>query len=315
VWTLKRPLEVDQRYGKYEMKNMFFQLLAILTFILIFTHVSNATNYRRSGKFHALKLTYDDISELLNRMNKIIPPPKTEEEQRYVRNSVTIGDGELQVQVDFNDDLKLKELGRLPSISYDFSYSFYCKDGKIEDVSIRFSDYEREVSVAGKDPDQVNALYVYISDEINKHITLLGGSKFRIICVSFLFIFGLLLLILPEALGRIDVNLSNKQVALTACFGLILIVTATWLPFEKWLPGLVIYSQSTSAFVRYAAQISFCGMVFGAISIILACISLLRPKTRLSQNEKDRNEQKLSEHIIPTKSPKKKIEEEKYKEE
>lgn len=281
------------------MKNRFFQVLVLLLFVLILTRVSTAANYIRSGKFRAIKLTYDDISALIKQMDKVIPPPEKPDDwqdnwlddRQDIRKIVTIGDGELQVQIDLTDEFQLKELGRLPPVSYNFRYLFRCPYGKIEEVSIRFYNSLREVSVTGSDPDQVNALYSYLDTEITKHTILFGGTKFQFVSRAFLMMIGVVLFMLPSLMGF---DLSVKQVYLLWCFGILTMVLAISLPLGKWLPSFAVYSESASALVRYSAQIAFWGLLIGLVSVILACIAFIHQGYRLSKKEPQKEATKRS---------------------
>lgn len=49
------------------MKNRFFHLLLLVILVLIHARVTSAANYGKSGEFRGVKLTYDDMSVLLER--------------------------------------------------------------------------------------------------------------------------------------------------------------------------------------------------------------------------------------------------------
>lgn len=257
------------------MKIRLHYLFLITLIIFTFTNNATAANYHKSGKFFPIKLTYSDMSTFLERLHKTLPPPE-QLDSSYSMNRVTISDGDIQVWFDLYDDYQIAGLARLPTTAFDFEYFLFNPGGDVENIIIRFSDYKREVSVDGDNPDKVNAIYGYIEGEMKKHTTWIGGEKFRGMAGALFLMLAIVFTFQPNSLiGDISFNKRN----LLRMLGLIILICLLVLPFGRWLPGFLIFSGPSSFFIKYSNQIAFVGALLTLGSIVLTTWALRRKKS------------------------------------
>jgi len=261
------------------MKTKLRNLILLFGFVFIHDNLANATSYSRSGEFPPLKLTYDDMRTLLQRIHAILTPPETRSDNRYTINKLTIADGKLRVDMDITDDWEINEQGRFPKVSFDLRYQFYDSYSKVEKIDISFSDYSRKVSVQGTDPNQVDSAYDSLTAMIKEHTTWIGGSSFRAQSGALLACVGLLCFWVPYVSDRVKAPLSIRWTFIIAGLGLLILVTTWTLPYDRWLPGFAIYAGPLSFAERYSSQITLIGLLLGLpITIILGGIPFFRSR-------------------------------------
>jgi hypothetical protein len=266
------------------MKTKLKYVLLILIFIFIHAKLATAANYSKNCKFSAVKLTYDDLRALLQRIHAIVP--EDHNDLKYSINNLTLSDGKLQIDINIDDNWEIQGLRRLPEAVFDLRYQLYRPDRKIQRIEIKFSDYEREILVAGSDADLVDSAYDSLSGIIKEHTGLIGGAFFKMIC-------GVLLLILGTSLMARSleaITKTNRRPVILSFIALLIIATAIILVFNhRWFPGFVIYAGPLSFAERYAPQIGLCGFIVAIIGLI-PFIHSLRTSGRIQKVNPNRHE-------------------------
>lgn len=190
-------------------------------------------------------------------------------------------------QVTLNRPSDLKTYERKPEVGYEFTYSYYNNEGIISEVSLRFSDYSRKLTVEGSDPNHVDAIFTMLKEQIEKRQTLFGGSSLRGIGGLVLGIMASLFLLLGI---EIPLRIDLRDRIFLIMIGTIIIILLLSLPFKNWLPGFAVYSGDASWVVRNSAQITFFGVIISiAIPLAVPLIRWIRTKpTRNSASESEK---------------------------
>lgn len=255
-----------------------FSILFVFALVFIYIPSVNASTYRKSSNFKPIKITYEDLSLLLQRIHAIIPD--TPKDQSLIINKLLITDGKLQIDIDLTSNFEFKKQERFPKTAFDLSYIFYNPDSKIQKIEFRFTDYQREVSVEGTDSDMVDSAFDSLVTIIEKHTYMFGGSLFRSGTGFNLIAVGLVLINLRTIFSYMKKTLSDIWVIIWMILGCLLILFTSILPFEKWFPGFAIYAEPLSFIQKYTAEITFIGTVLAAITSMISMIRWSKMKLK-----------------------------------
>ena len=174
------------------------KLKIILSFIFILTtaYDCSAQNNRihtRTKSYKSLRLTYEDLSELLLSIQEILNKAATDTSIIDL-DQVSVGNEseELILENNFEPEAFNGAPDRATEIRYQFSASKHA----IEELTINFGDYRREVEITGSSLPDIRTLLAVINDHMATKYTIWGGPKFHIVILVFLLViaFGLVFL-------------------------------------------------------------------------------------------------------------------------
>ncbi len=214
--------------------------------------------------------TYDDFSLVFNHLEQLISTANKEfkSKQTYDHEDIGIVIESNNEKVSFSDWKRLTELGQSTGNAYKLRYSYSLRNAPVSSVEFYFSDRLREVSVAGTDYSQVSAIAAMVQDKISPMTTNFSGSGVRMVS-------GLSLLI-GVSLITSFVTRNNKYSSIITLGANVIANIFIWtLPWEVWIPGFTIYTDSAS----------FVDRNINVISLIAALATLLFPIIGLAHKQ------------------------------
>jgi|SRR5262245_20952940 len=156
-----------------------------------------------------------------------------------------------------------------PDEVFGFSYMYSQADKPISSVTIDLGDSLRRVSVSGESADKVEELSKLLGKDFRGYSIAGGGLKFRRvtgICLSMLFLSSLMI-------GAAYCwNNRNCRVALgipiCSAIGFLLVLLVPW---NRFLPGFVLYQRYSPFFVvRHASEIFSVAVVAALAGIAMS---------------------------------------------
>jgi hypothetical protein len=214
------------------MKNTLTLIHAAV--VLIGASTCPGYNYQRVGPLPPIKLTYDDVNNILSGLRSQVPLTSDDEYERVQERLTISGDG---MRISKEGDPTLSPSDRLPNVGQGLSYYYRYSKGKVTEVFLNLSEHTRDIQIEGPSVDSVDALYAFLRDRFAKHRVAIGGATFRLVGGAILLVSASLLWISsfpptnPVRIGRM---------ATPAFLYLAIFV----LPFSRWFPGFAIYSSS-----------------------------------------------------------------------
>jgi len=198
-------------------------------------------------------------------------------------DQIEIGSGQLKITISGH---RLEPDGaKIPQCIDSFDYSFLSKDGvPVSRVYLHFTDYSRTVQIAGRSPEQVDAVFSTIRDDLSAISTPIGGSIVRSLCTTLplafivMSIFGLLM-------GHfVERRKYNRKLLIWYSFVFLFLCALIFIP-KDFLAGFLALRGDASFMVRYGPQISFWGLLAGLVGLLITAVtSTVRSKPK---NEMD----------------------------
>ena len=222
---------------------------------------SAAAEYSRTERFSPVRLTYEDMASLINRVHQFVTtanapvsPDAYYSEEMTLRGSLS--------QIRLKKDFSISAFIGAPDEAYSVHYLYSRDSAPISRIAIDLGDYTREVTVEGSSSDQVAALLSLLSEDLRNRETYLGGALFRNIC-------GALLLVLATIAPGVNFPSQTKTTRIALLITAPLIAIAVWvLPWDKWFPGTAIYAANASPLVRHSAIISLIGTAASLFALL-----------------------------------------------
>jgi hypothetical protein len=185
----------------------------------------------------------------------------------------------VKVNIDGQDieipHLALSSSVAFPNEVFGFSYRYNQTDKPISSVTIDLGDSLRRISINGGSPDKVEALSKMLENDFRRYATVAGGLKFRRvagICLSMLFLSSLMI---SGAYCWNTRNYNALGMPICSAIGFLLVLLVPW---NRFLPGFVLYQRYSPFFlIRHAPQI-FLVCVVAALAGIPLSYFLLRKK-------------------------------------
>jgi hypothetical protein len=139
-------------------------ILIIYLFILLPYYCYGATFEKRT-EIPPIKLTYQDLNKIFTSLTNQLPKDDNSIDFEKIGQQLKVSDDNITINKDNN--LLFSKDDQLPDISYRLNYEYYNRSNlaKITKINIDFTDYKREISIAGNSQDHVDALIAYL---INK---------------------------------------------------------------------------------------------------------------------------------------------------
>lgn len=242
--------------------------------------------FKRSQDFCALRMTYADLSSLLDRARAIVADANAGTDD-YTLERLTISAG--ADEVTFKEDFSRAALAHAPALATSLTYSYYRPSAPISDITLRLGDHSRELEVSGSSREQVESLVLLVSSDLDKLGCSMGGTGMRALG-------GVLLLVAAMGIGLLPAaGIVKKAIGNILVLGTVIVINVSlWtLPWQEWFPGTAITAGSQSFIDRHAPLIGFGGLVVGVASLFLAAIPLLgriRWRTADQRNEPENDE-------------------------
>lgn len=196
------------------------------------------------------------------------------------REELDLQRGELRVRM--SGHRLEQDRARLPQTLDRFEYTASTRDAApVSRISLSFWDFSRTLSVEGQSPDQVDAVFSVLRDDLWKLSTLIGGPIFGSLRFMAMFLLGLGLLFL----GSSWLQTCRRTLLAPILFVVALLIALVFLPIDDLLSGFTVVRGDASFMVRYGAEMSFWGLIIGVIGLGLSLVPLLRqPGVREAKN-------------------------------
>lgn len=245
-------------------------ICSLWVFLVFIWPAAAQTNYSKSTEFPALRVSISDLQAVLAKANSLISASNVSNKAPPWREEIEVRNGELKIKVSGH---QLEVVGaKLPKVIDTFEFNFSVRDGVIEGVGISFRDFSRTLTVSGNSPDQVDAVFSALRDDIQKLSTPFGGSQLKSVLGIILFtILGNALLYLTLSYFQEKQKIYLLPISIVVGLAVMLFV----LPWSEMLAGFIAVSGDASFMVMYGAQISFWGFVVGLIALPVSIIPLL----------------------------------------
>lgn len=236
--------------------------ISIIFACLFWPALCGAYSYQKTAELPPLKVTYDDVNQIfLSLRNQLLANPQpTQAGEVYEHIKITGGD----LTIEKTGAFTFTKDDRLPEMAEDLIYSYSNRGGSVNEIYIFLHDSNRTITVSGTSPDHVDATYAFLVNKLSEKAITMGGRKFRNISAIFLFLIASALWNIP--LWKKELPMFSR-VALVIC-GIGIFISIFALPFNEWLPGFAIYTDTTSTIVKYSAEITFFGVILSIIFFI-----------------------------------------------
>ena len=252
-------------------------ILALLLLLLPGGATAQA-NYTKTAELQPLRTSFNDLQAVLSKVSALVTTANSGAQVR--REELAIKSGAITVTLPGHQLVQTS--ARVPNRIDALTYSYSASDhAKISRISIDLADYRRIVTVEGPSPEQVDAIFAVLREDLQVISTPLGGTSLRIF-------FGFpAIWLLMAVLGWCGAAWYSEKapvslaISLSAVFLIILLVA---LPIDELLSGFWAVNGEPSFMVRYGPHMSFIGFLIAVVGVPLMVLQLLpsqTPKTAL----------------------------------
>lgn len=245
--------------------------LALLCLVASWTCPALAEiNYSKTVELPPLRISFAELQTVLDKGASLMRAAN--ESIPLWREEMDLRKGELRVEM--SGHRLDQERARIPQTLDRLEYTASTRDAApVSRLNLSFADYSRTLSVQGQSPDQVDAVFSAMRDELSKLSTPIGGPGFKFLRFLSISILAWALL----ALGSSWAQTRRRFFLLPISLVVALLVALIVLPIGELFAGFAVVRGDASFMVRYGPEISFWGLVVGAVAIALSLIPLLGP--------------------------------------
>lgn len=240
----------------------------------------SAQTYTRRYDVAPVRLSYGELLDLVAGTRDLIRTSNSSYSPTYERphESLYVDDGAAQVSL--TQDFSPASLVGAPEIGYSMTYEYRFADGPVSHVSVRLSDYSRNIQVEGKSRSEVDSISNFILSTLSRYTFSFAGPGFRTLGSLALTLFGWSLMIFAV---MAPIPLRNRILLLTTALfvwlGLFL------LPWQNWLPGTAVYAGDASWLRRNSPLLTFLGAMLPVAGAIYKLVSWLLNQVRQSSQQ------------------------------
>ncbi len=241
---------------------MFAQALTAFVLICLCScgRALAAPSFSKSYEFTPIKMSQADLAEVIRKARVQMSQGDVNSKGKSARETLSITDGETTAK--FENGFPAESLNRAPKVAFGVEYSHFALDGSMR-VSIDLSDYRRRLVVEGDSPEQVEANFLLLKNTISALDSSFGGYAVRfwgwVIGNTLAVLLTIFLIRTWQLPGRWWVLCYVPQIAL--------LVAMNILPWNRILPGFVIYAGDASFAGRYSAEIGILGLILGILGL------------------------------------------------
>ncbi len=264
------------------------------------------TEYSRSAELPPLRISFDDLQAVLDKEASFMN--SANDSAPLSREVIILRKGEFQIkgtghQLVSNDT-------KVPKSIDSFEYTAYvAKPVPITWIMLNFRDYSRSLFVEGQSPEQVDALFSTLRDDLYKLSTPIGGPLIRFWRGPV--IFGLIWLV-ARLIVYYAFEKRHPRALPPIAICIVLLGVLLLLPINDLFAGFSAIQGDASFMVRYGPQITFWGVVAGLLaSFIPWFVSCLSKGADKASNDTGNGTRRRGKDSSPRRSQKKDKEEEK----
>lgn len=234
------------------------------------------TSYSKTVELPPLRISFSELQAVLNKGVSLVTAASG---SAPWREEMELRKGELRVRVTGHrlnpDELKLPD--SVDSFQYTASTG---GSAAITNLAMDFTDYKRTLLVSGQIPEQVDAVFSALREDLLKLSTPIGGSvlKNTLGLTAIWLLVGALIW-----LGATWLQTHRRTLQLPIAICAALLSTILLLPTGDLLAGFSAVRGDASFMVRYGSEISFWGLVLAVVLAPLSFIPLFSravPKTK-----------------------------------
>lgn len=247
-------------------------LISIIISMLRVSVVFAEPVYAKSASLPPIRVTYSDLEAVLTKASTFIIAANASGTGAF-RETMNVQEGESSVEIS-GHSFKGANV-QLLKIANQFRYGAHWKwsdpwidsNAPISNVTLDFSDFSRTVKVEGSSPEQVDALFALLKNDLIGLSAQLGGRSFR--STSGLVVF---FLSFYSSIMFAVYLFRTKRLRLLwpLLFSLVTLILLIAIPFDRILAGFSLSELDPSFVVRYASEISLFGVLVSLVAIPLS---------------------------------------------
>jgi hypothetical protein len=227
-------------------------------------------NYSKSVDLPPLRISYAELQTVLDKAASLMNT--TNMSAPLWREDMELRKGGIRIRIP-GHQLK-REGARLPEVIDRFEYTAWSRDpAPVGRLNLSFSDFSRTLSIEGQSPDQVDAVFSALRDDLWNLSTSIGGAYVSL----FRYLFGVFLAVGVLILTAVWAESRDSTFLTPALFCAVLLAALILLPIGDWLSGFAAVRGDASFVVRYGAEISFLALIVGLIALSISLVPLVRP--------------------------------------
>ncbi len=275
----------EKKEESTKKQSLHFLLLILFCVILLATTLTAPVigSYGRNITFGTIKISYEELNRVVSKIHNFTEQANADYHDKNALEKMTLSDGKRTITL--RNQLSLQSVKELPAASYRllFSYENDNQLAPITSVQLDFSDSSRNLSVEGNNFEQVDALFSLLSEQMNTYSFYIGGPMQRTLggfaCLIILFL-ALLFLMHP------NVKAPGKLVVSAIIFSLVFLILLLALPFNRWLPGFLLYDPKAAFLPRNSPIFTFLGFILTTLPFIISGLRwLLKKRKEADQKE------------------------------
>lgn len=260
----KKPDERDNRMPITRPRMIHGLLLICSMGILPCSALANEPIYTKTASLPPLRITYAELQSLLDKSAALLIASPPVEAASRMEETLSLSHGESQIEITGH---QLPTSGaKLPEFVTELRYtgSWYPRNAAVSVITMSFSDLRRELTVQGTSPEQVEAVFAGLRNDLEGMSSLIGGGFTRLALGLAAF---LVCMIVAWSVAFLWFDTRNSRLILPfllSCFGIVLVLL---LPFDSLLAGFSASELDASFIRRYAPEISLLGVLATLVGI------------------------------------------------
>jgi hypothetical protein len=246
-------------------------LIALVLFV--FTDMASAqANYTKTAEIPPLRVSFTALQAVLDKTEKLVASANSGVKPQ--REELVLKAGAVRVTIPGRTlaPLNAKVPEQIEFLSYTYST---LNQSPVTRVDFDFSDYRRTLTVEGPSPEQVDAIFAAIREDLIALSSTVGGSGIKTM-LGFP-TYWLLMLIFGWSGSDWYSRRSQRSLATAAATASALLLLLV-LPTGDLLAGFLAIRGEPSFMIRYGPEMSFIGLILTVIGIPFTVLQLLRPR-------------------------------------
>jgi hypothetical protein len=239
--------------------------MTIIMFLLFSFMHSYATevNYSKKAELPPLRISFSDLQKILDKAASLMASANSKDGFQLRREDVSLYKGGQRVTI--SGHILNAERAKLPQTIDEFEYTASASEpAPLTRIEMWFYDFSRILRVEGSSPDQVDAVYSTLRDDLISVSSVIGGpvQRFFIVCIlSALPICYIFFTLINWITSKIRPSLPPLA------FSVICLIIILVLPVGEILAGFSAIQGDASFLVRYGPVASFLGFIISFVAI------------------------------------------------
>jgi hypothetical protein len=251
-------------------RRIFLVIILLFANLLVCSITIAQPVYTKSSSLSPIRVTYDELESILSKASAFMSSVNANTATEPFKEKIVLEQGESKIEIP-GHNFQTSSL-TLPKVATRFTYTasdIFSKNVPIISISIDLDDYKRTVKVEGRSPEQVDALFALLKNDLNSLSSALGGYTFRFLSGSIIFTICMCAFIIFVAM-----YFQNKRrgIVLPSLLSLLSIILLFILPFNQILAGFSVSKFNPSFVARYAPHFSLWGFIITFLGIFITYI-------------------------------------------